>query len=98
MNRDQLIARLASLRPELEARGIAHLAIFGSRARGDERQASDLDMLIEVRPQARFSLLELIGVERFVSKATGIEAVGAMRRSIPGEFSNRIADDIIEVF
>lgn len=55
-------------------------------------------MLIEVRPQARFSLLELIGVERFVSKATGIEAVGAMRRSIPSEFSSRIADDIIEVF
>jgi len=98
MNRDELVTRLADLRSELEARGVAHLAIFGSRARGDERPDSDLDMLIEVKPQARFSLLELIGVERFVSKATGIEAIGAMRRSVSDEFRSRIADDITEVF
>jgi uncharacterized protein len=98
MSRDELIHRLSELRPAFEARGVSHLAIFGSRARGDERPGSDLDMLIEVEAKARFSLLELIGVEKLATDATGIETVAAMRRSIPDEFRKNIAGDIVEVF
>lgn len=98
MSRDELLARLIGLRAQFEARGVAHLAIHGSRARGDARPQSDLDLLIDVDPQARFSLLELIGIERMVSEAVGIEAMGAMRRSIPETLRKRIEGDIIEVF
>lgn len=98
MNRDRLISQLRGLRPELESRGVEHLAIYGSRARGDARPDSDLDLLIDVKPDARFSLLDLVGVEHMVSDATGFEAMGAMRRSIPDRLRQRIDDDIVEVF
>ncbi len=41
MNREEIIARLRENETALRARGVAHAALFGSRARGDERPDSD---------------------------------------------------------
>jgi predicted nucleotidyltransferase len=98
MDRTSLIAELMQLRPQLEARGVRHLSIYGSRARGDASHKSDIDLLIEVASDSHFSLLDLIGVEQLVSDQIGIDAHGAMRRSIPERFAKRIANDLIEVF
>ena len=59
MNCDLLIEKLKSTRPALEAKGVTHIALFGSRARGDFRPESDVDILLEVEPQSRFNLLDL---------------------------------------
>ncbi len=44
MDRDAIIARLRASEAELRARGAAHAALFGSRARGDNRPDSDIDI------------------------------------------------------
>jgi predicted nucleotidyltransferase len=98
MSRDEIIARLRSTAPALRAEGVTKLAIFGSRAREDAREDSDLDVLIEVEPDSRFSLLNLIGVEHIIKDATGLAAQATMRRSLEPRMAQRIADDIVEVF
>ena len=98
MQRNELLAKIRALRPQLEAEGVDHIALFGSRARGDDRPASDVDLLIEVDPARLFSLLDLIGVEHIVQRATGISANALMRRSLDRDFATAIADDIVEVF
>jgi hypothetical protein len=98
MTRDEIIAKLRETAPTLRAEGVTKLAIFGSRARGDARDDSDLDVLIEVDPEATFSLLDLVGVQHIIRDATGIETQAEMRRSIDARFAQRIADDVIEVF
>jgi uncharacterized protein len=98
MTRDEIIAKLREAAPALKAEGVTGLAIFGSRARGDFREDSDLDLLVEVAPDSRFSLLDLVGVEHIISDATGIKAQAEMRRSLEPRFAQRIADDVIEVF
>jgi uncharacterized protein len=98
MTRDEIIAKLREAEPALKAEGVTGLAIFGSRARGDFREDSDLDLLVEVAPDSRFSLLDLVGVEHIISDATGIKAQAEMRRSLEPRFAQRIADDVIEVF
>jgi uncharacterized protein len=84
--------------PALQAEGVTKLAIFGSRARGDARPDSDLDVLVEVEPDSRFSMLDLIGVEHIIKDATGLAVQATMRRSLEPRMARRIADDIIEVF
>lgn len=98
MTRDEIIAKLRANAEAIKAEGVTKLSLIGSRARGDARPESDIDVLIEVEPDSRFSLLNLIGVEHIISEATGLPVHAAMRRSLDPRMAARIADDLIEVF
>lgn len=98
MDKDHLIKRLVSLKPELTAEGVSHLALFGSRARGDHSSQSDIDLLLEVEPSSRFSILNLVGVEQIVEREMGMTANVFMRRNLDREFKASIENDVIEVF
>jgi len=54
MNRDQVISLLARKRVELERLGVKTLAVFGSTARNDASDASDVDILVEFEGPATF--------------------------------------------
>lgn len=98
MNTGEIIEKLTSLRAKLQTEGVEHLAIFGSRARGDHSEASDLDLLIDTVPSAKFTILNLVGVEHIVADSIGIQANAFMRRSLDAPFKNSISADIIRVF
>ncbi len=100
MTRDETIRTLAALKPQLLAKGVAHLALFGSRARGDNRPDSDIDVLIEVidREQRRFTLLDLVSVGHVIEDRTGLSTSVVMRRSISADFAETVAEDVVEVF
>jgi predicted nucleotidyltransferase len=52
MDRQSIIDRLRDNEPNLRARCVTHAALFGSRARGEERTDSDTDIMIEIDPEA----------------------------------------------
>ncbi len=47
----------------LKARGVSHAALFGSRARGDNRPDSDIDILIDLAPDAPIGMWEYAGIK-----------------------------------
>jgi uncharacterized protein len=101
MNSGDIIKVLAQLRPALQAKGVQHLALFGSRARGKCRHDSDLDVLIDIDPALqKFSAVDLASVANLLSDITGIEANAIERKMIAKDprFAERIAGDIVEVF
>lgn len=98
MTRDEIIAAIRKNADVIKATGVSKLAIFGSRVRGDNQSDSDIDVLVEIEPDASFSLLNLIDVEHIIEDATGLEAQATLRRSLTRRFAQRIADDIVEVF
>ena len=98
MTLDEIVTKVRAAAPAIRAEGVTKLAVFGSRARSDAREDSDLDILVEVEPDSKFSLLNLIGVEHIIKDATGLPAQATMRRSLDPRMAERIADDIVEVF
>jgi uncharacterized protein len=55
MNRDQVLAELRRHRQEIEQRfAIKHLSVFGSAARDELRDDSDIDVLVEFKGKATF--------------------------------------------
>ena len=99
MTRDEIIARIKAHESAIRAEGVVHLAIFGSRARGDARPDSDLDVLVEVDPaRPKFSLVDLAGVCLKIEEILGLDANVQTRRSLSERFKDRIADEIIEIF
>lgn len=100
LDREELIAELQRLRPAFEREGVKHMALFGSRARRDNRPDSDVDLVIEISDEAdkRFSLLELIGVGHIVEDNVGLEAHVLMRRSLNDSFQWTVGRDQVPVF
>lgn len=86
------------MEPQLRARGIARMQMFGSRARGDEQPDSDLDLLVDLDPLARFSLLDLSGIHLDLTEQLGIEAYPTIARSKGERFRLEIAPDLVPVF
>ncbi len=98
MTREEIIAAIKEHSAAIKAEGVSKLAIYGSRARGDNGPDSDLDVLIDVEPDASFSILNLIGVEHIIRDATGLQTQATMRRSMQPRFAQRISDDVLQVF
>jgi uncharacterized protein len=93
-----IVERLRAKKNELNARGVEGLAIFGSRARGDNREDSDLDLLLDIPTGSKFSLIDLVAIERQIGEDLGLPVGAVLRRSLRKEFAQRIADDVIDVF
>jgi len=92
------IVALKALEPELRSRGVTSLSIFGSRARGDFRSDSDIDVLIDVNPNAKLSAFDWVGLCDLIGDDLGITANVFFSRSLDPEFRKEISGDIRHVF
>lgn len=91
-------ASIRSLRERLAEDGITHVALFGSRARGDHRPDSDVDLLIEVDERRKFSLLDWARVERKLQAEIGLDVNITMRRSLRPQLWAAISRDVVTIF
>jgi uncharacterized protein len=53
MKSEEIIAKLRAHEPELRAAGVDSLALFGSAARGEQRDDSDIDVVVSLNSDAR---------------------------------------------
>jgi predicted nucleotidyltransferase len=69
--RERALRILREQAPRLRAHGITHLSLFGSMARGEAGPKSDIDLLIEVDPAARFGLSDLLDLREELGDLLG---------------------------
>jgi predicted nucleotidyltransferase len=66
-DRQEIIDMLRQNEAALRARGVSHAALFGSRARGDNRPDSDIDIMIEVDPAAGIGVYEYVALKDYIA-------------------------------
>jgi hypothetical protein len=84
------------IREELEERyRVKSIAIFGSYVRGEEKEESDIDLLVEFNGPV--SLLHMVSVEDYLSDLLGMKVDLVPRKNIREELREVIIKEAIAV-
>jgi predicted nucleotidyltransferase len=67
MNRTEALETLRRCESALRERGVRHAALFGSMARGDHGPDSDIDIMIEIDPNARITVFDYVDLKQYIA-------------------------------
>ncbi|MBK5957660.1 DNA processing protein DprA [Rhodoplanes elegans] len=99
MTRDDVIARLKSVEPELRDRGVAALYLFGSFARGEATDASDVDVFVEPASDNFYALANFTGAYDVISRALPGREIGyGTRAGLSPYVRDAVESDAVRVF
>ncbi len=96
-DRAAIVAALKNHAADIQQLGVISLELFGSRARGNERSDSDLDVLIAYDPRQKFSLYDLVSVEHFIEDLTGLSVHVSTRDGFRPDKLDRVIRDAVKV-
>jgi predicted nucleotidyltransferase len=68
MDTREILDRLRQNERALRERGVTHAALFGSRVRGDDRPGSDIDLLIDIDPEAVQDVYAYVGLKKYIAE------------------------------
>lgn len=74
MRRNEAVRLLRAHAGDIRAIGATSLYLFGSTARDEAGEASDLDLFIDYDEDGDFSAIELVRLQNYISDALEIEA------------------------
>ena len=80
----------------LKGYGAKKISIFGSYARGEERETSDVDIIVEF--SERKSLFDIVGIEQDLSERLGIKADLLTEKSISPYLIDRIKQEMVVIY
>jgi predicted nucleotidyltransferase len=79
---EQAVGLLRTHRAELEQMGVQHAAVFGSLARGDATETSDLDVMVELDENRRLSVFDLAGICLFIEDRARLPVDLSQKRNL----------------
>ncbi len=98
MTRDEAIARIKPHEAELRAAGITALSLFGSVARGDAREDSDVDLMCDIDMMQRVSLLDFISLQLRLQDILGTAVDLTEREMLMPTIARHASRDMVPVF
>ncbi len=84
-------------RAALSRRGVARLDIFGSTARGESAGGSDIDIVVDIEPDRKFSLIDQASLRVFLCEALGSEVDVVVREDLRPHFRAVVDRDAVQV-
>ncbi|MBB6249759.1 nucleotidyltransferase family protein [Nitrospirillum iridis] len=98
MNRDHAIRLLKQHEPEFRRAGIGALFLFGSVARGEATDTSDVDVFFDLDQPQGFTLFSLAAVQERLQDILGAKVDIMTREAIHPRRRGRIEADAVRVF
>ena len=74
---------------------VKEIGIFGSFVRGEQKETSDLDILVEF--EGSISLFEIVRLERFLSELLGEKVDLVMKNSLKPRIGKHILREVVYV-
>jgi predicted nucleotidyltransferase len=96
MQCDEAIPKLREHESELRQLGVEHLYLFGSTARGEAREDSDVDLFFD-HPLGSLRLFQLIDVKDAAARILRRKTDIMMRRSLHPVLRERIEASALQV-
>jgi len=94
-SRIEILETLQRIKPELMSRyGVKWLAIFGSYARGDQQENSDVDIIVDVDPSIGLKFVDLAD---FLESHLGVRVDVVSRRAIKPHGWEIIKEELVDV-
>ena len=97
MNLNDAINQIKQQSAILKDAGATSMYIFGSYARNENRPDSDLDVFVDYDPAKRFSLLDLIKIERMVAEHLKVPVDMTTRDSLNPMLRGQIEAEAVRV-
>jgi predicted nucleotidyltransferase len=97
MKRDDAMSRLRAHEADLKRLGVEHLYLFGSTARGEARDDSDVDLFFD-HEKGKLGLFELMDVQERAADILGRQADVMTRGSLHPRLRKRIEESAVRVF
>jgi len=98
MRKEDAIRILKQAEPELRARGVTSLALFGSTARGEARPDSDVDVLVELDMSRHPTLVDLSGMRLLMEDQLGCRTDLTIGEDLRPRYRANIEADAIRIF
>ena len=90
---DDIIETLRQMKPELASVFKVHeIGMFGSMIRGEQREGSDIDILVDLPEEA--DLLDLIGLSQFLEERLHHKIDVVPKRSLREEIRARVLKEV----
>ena len=96
--KQEIVEKLKSLEQPLRKQGITSLSLFGSIARGHGQVESDIDLLIDIDRKSKFDIVDLVGVENFLSEHLYRKVDVVVKDSVKPRLKDSIFRDAEKVF
>jgi predicted nucleotidyltransferase len=98
MRRDEVIEQLKQHEADIRALGAASLYLYGSHARDEAREDSDVDLFFDRDPNKRISLMELIELKFLAEQILGTEVDIGTRTSLHPVLKPEIERNALRIF
>jgi Predicted nucleotidyltransferases len=98
MKRSEAIEKLRAQADAIRARGATSLYLFGSVARDEAGDMSDLDLFIDYDPASRFNAFDLVGIKLFLEDELQRPVDITTRDSLHPMLKDRIETSALQVF
>ena len=98
MKREQVIAKLKDAEPRLRAFGVAALYLFGSHARDEAREGSDVDVFVDPADDKKFGFIEFMDAYEAIKGAVGENVDYGTRTGLHPGLRPQIEQEAVRIF
>ncbi len=93
---EEIVETIKDLKEEIEKRYKAEIiGVFGSFARGEQKETSDVDILVDFHKDA--TLIDFTGLSIFLEEKLGIRVDIVPKSSIRKELRERINQEVVKI-